>query len=246
MHLLFWLVMARVAGLFAGAPVLSQDALPRRHAILLMALVAAALTPLAVPERLPGGSAVLLAGMVSEFAVGWCIGLLARLLTAAFQLAGAIVGNQIGLAMANAFDPMVADESSVVGTLHFTLAGVLFLALDGHHLLIRALAASFEVFPAGGPLRSDVLAASLFEVGGSLWEIGLRASAPVAGIMLLVNGVLGFLNRANPQLSIFNVGFPLTALLGFAALFLALPGSIQSFVTGFLELRDAWLAGLGS
>jgi flagellar biosynthetic protein FliR len=139
----------------------------------------------------------------------------------------------------------MGSEGEVVGSLHLNLAGVLFLLLDGHHLLIRALASSFEVFPAGGPLRSDVLAASLFEVGGAVFEIGVRAAAPVAGVMLLTNGVLGFLNRANPQLSIFNVGFPLTALLGFAALLLALPGSVESFLQAFLRLQDEWLAGLG-
>ena len=74
--------------------------------------------------------------------------------------------------------------------------------------------------------------------------IWLRAAAPVAGIMLLVNGVLGFLNRANPQLSIFSVGFPLTALLGIAALLLALPGTVESFTHAFLLLQDEWLGAL--
>lgn len=244
MHTLFWLVMARVAGLFVGAPVLSQDAIPRRWAVLLGAVLAASLTPLAAEGSLPDGPTVLVAGMASEFALGFCIGLLARLLTSAFHVAGTIAGNQAGLAMAHSFDPMVGDESSVVGTLHVIIAGTLFLILDGHHLLIRALASSFEVFPAGGPLRSDVLAASLFEVGAALWEIGLRTAAPVAGIMLLTNGVLGFLNRVNPQLSIFNIGFPLTALLGFLALMLALPGAVEAFLGAYLRLRDVWLAGL--
>jgi flagellar biosynthetic protein FliR len=207
-------------------------------------LIAASLTPLAVPGQLPDGPTLLLAGMVGEFAIGWCIGLLAKLLTGAFHLAGTIVGSQIGLAMASAFDPSSGGESEAVGTLQLNLAGMLFLLLDGHHLLIRGLASSFRVFPAGGPLRSDVLAATLFDAGSALWEIALRAAAPVAGIMLLINGVLGFLNRANPQLSIFNVGFPLTALLGFAALLLALPGNAESFLAAFQLLQDDWLAGL--
>lgn len=245
MHLLFWLVAARVSGLFVGAPVFSHDALPRRYAILLVLALAASLAPVSVPAALPDGSTALLAGMVGEFAIGWCIGLLARMLLAAFQLAGTIAGNEIGLAMASAYDPSSGAESEVVGTLHMNLAGVLFLMLDGHHLLIRGLAASFQVLPAGGPLRSDLLAATLFEAGGAVWEIGLRTAAPVAGIMLLVNAVLGFLNRANPQLSIFNIGFPLTALLGFAALLLALPGSAASFGEAFLRLQDEWLTALG-
>jgi flagellar biosynthesis protein FliR len=243
-HLVFWLVAARVSGLFVGAPVLSHAAVPRRYAILLIALIAASLTPLASTATRLDGSTVLVAGLFSEFAVGWCIGLMARLLTSAFQLAGTIMGNQIGLAMASTYDPASGSDNEVVGSLQLNLAGMLFVLLDGPQLLIRGVAASFQVFPAGGPLRSDVLAASLFEVGGAVWEIGLRAAAPVAGIMLLTNGVLGFLNRANPQLSIFNVGFPLTALLGFAALLLALPGMVESFQDAFLLLQNEWLGGL--
>ena len=144
MHLLFWLVAARVSGLFVGAPVFSQEALPRRYAILLVLALAAALAPVSAPDGLPDGATALLAGMVGEFSIGWCIGLLARLLLAAFQLAGTIAGNEIGLAMASAYDPSSGAESEVVGTLHMNLAGVLFLMLDGHHLLIRGLAASFQ------------------------------------------------------------------------------------------------------
>ena len=95
MHVLFWLVAARVSGLFVGAPVFSQDALPRRYAILLVLALAAALAPVSVPDGLPDGATALLAGMVGEFAIGWCIGLLARLLLATFQLAGTIAGNEI-------------------------------------------------------------------------------------------------------------------------------------------------------
>jgi flagellar biosynthetic protein FliR len=244
-HLLFWLVVARVSGLFAGAPVLSHDALPRRYAILLICMLAATLTPLAAPAALPDATGLLLAGMVGEFAIGGCIGLLARLLTSAFQLAGTIAGNQIGLAMASSFDPASGGDNEVVGTLHLNLAGMLFLLLDGHHVLIRGLAASFALFPAGGPLQSDVLAAGLFDAAGAVWEIGLQCAAPVAGLMLLANGVLGFLNRANPQLSIFNVGFPLTALLGLVALLVALPGSTEAFANAFLRLQQEWLGGLG-
>jgi flagellar biosynthetic protein FliR len=130
--------------------------------------------------------------------------------------------------------------------LQFTLAAVVFLLLDGHHLLIRALSASYETFPAGAPLRSDALgAAVLGDLGSALWETGVRAAAPLTGILLLINAVLGFLNRASPQISIFNVGFPLSIGAGLLAALLAAPASVDALLRALDALGDAAGALLG-
>jgi flagellar biosynthetic protein FliR len=245
MQTVFWLVMARVAGLFVGAPVLSLAAMPARFRILMTAALSLSLLPIARPEVMPNGADALAVGLLGEFMIGMSLGLLARLLMTAFQVAGTVMGFQMGLAMANQLDPTTQDQTSVVGILHLNAATVAFLLLDGHHLLIRGLAASYETFPLGAPLRSDVLASVISNFGSAMWSIGLRVKAPVTGIMLLVNGVLGFLNRVNPQFSIFNVGFPLTSFTGFAALLLAFPGSINAFVTAYGVLEDGILDLLG-
>ena len=184
---------------------------------------------------------MLVAGLLGEFMIGMSIGFLARLLMTAFQVAGTLMGFQMGLAMANQLDPTTQDQTSVVGTLHLNLATVAFLLVDGHHLLIRALAASYETFPLGAPLRSDILTSVLWDFGGAVWSIGVRVAAPVTGIMLLINGILGFLNRVNPQFSIFNVGFPLTSFAGFVALLLAFPGAMDAFHAAYGELQDSIL-----
>jgi flagellar biosynthetic protein FliR len=242
---LFWLAMARVAGLMLAAPPFSLAALPPRYRVLLALGLSAALLPAAAASALPAAPSALLAAALGELAIGMAIGLLARCMLAAFQLAGTAAGLQMGLSMASVIDPSGDDEVPLLGTLQYTLAAVAFLVLDGHHVLIRALSASYEAFPVGAALRSDVLAQAVSDMGGALWETGVRAAAPLTGIMLLINGVMGFLNRASPQISIFNVGFPLSIAAGLVAALLATPASVDALLRALDDLASAAAALLG-
>lgn len=234
----FWLTLARVVGLFIGAPFFSQAELPARYRVLLTSLLALALIPVSTPETLPQGAAAFVGVMVGEVAIGMSIGLLARFMISSFQMAGTIMGFQMGLAMANTIDPTTQDNTSVVGSVYANMAGMVFLLADGHHLLIRSVASSYEVFPMGAVLRSDVMAETLFDAGARIWSDGARTAAPVTGVMLLINVVLGFLNRVNQQLSIFNIGFPLTVSVGIAALLLHIPGSVAATMRGMSSLTE--------
>jgi flagellar biosynthetic protein FliR len=145
--------------------------------------------------------------------------------------------------MTAAFDPMSGTRSTVLQTLHLNLVTVLFLALDGHHLLVRSLAASYETIPvATGAVMSD-LTPTLFAEGTTLFETGAVVAAPVTGLLLLINAVVGFLNRIMPQLSIFNIGFPMTVFTGMVAVFLSIPGLAAAFLRSFGHL-EGLLAGL--
>lgn len=229
MLILFTLVTLRLSGLWMGMPVFNRDAVPIRYRVLLIAALAPVLLPIARPEVLPSGADVFPA-MVSEVVIGYAIGLSARLLVSSFQVAGQIMGFQMGLAMANIFDPETEDQTSVISSAHLNLVGVLFLLLDGHHLLIHGVAASYQALPIGAVLDTGLLAQSLFHSANEMWEMGARIAGPITALMLLVNVLLGFLNRVIPQLSIFNVGLPMTVVIGLTALSIALPGSVAFFL----------------
>jgi len=234
---LFALVLTRVAGMFIGAPLFSREGVPVRFRILLIAALALALLPsLHVPE-LPVDAAAVAGALIGELSIGLCIGLLARFFLTAFQLAGDIASFQMGFALAQSFDPDSGESSPVVATIHLGLATLLFLLVDGHHLLIRSVAASFLTLPPGSTLESGPLTESLFTAAGSMFEIGARVAAPASGVLLLINAMVGFLNRVTPQLSIFNIGFPLTVVGGLLVFILALPGVVSCFSEGFIALQ---------
>lgn len=235
---LFALVFCRVGGLFLIAPLFSRRGVPLRARVMLAAAISICLLPVVPAPTSAGDAAVVAAGMAGELAIGVAIGLLARLLLTAFQLAGEIIAFQMGFALAASFDPESEATEPVISSIHLSLVTLLFLVLDGHHLLVRAVAASFETFPIGAGIASETLARGLLASASEMYETGARVAAPVAGLLLLLNAMIGFVNRITPQLSIFNIGFPITVVGGMIGLVVVLPRLAAFFLQAHLELGD--------
>jgi len=234
---LFALVMTRVAGMFIGAPLFSREGVPWRFRFLLICALALALLPALRPGELPVDAAAVAGALIGELSIGLCIGLLARFFLTAFQLAGDIASFQMGFALAQSFDPESSESTPVIATIHLGLVTLLFLLLDGHHMLIRSVAVSFTTLPPGSTLESGALTESLFSAAGRMFEIGARVAAPTSGVLLLINGMVGFLNRVTPQLSIFNIGFPMTVIGGLLVVGVSLPGVANCFTEGYVALQ---------
>lgn len=208
----------RVLALFTAAPLFSNRAFPARARIAAAAAIALVVAPLAqVPAGLSLASASGLGLVAQQVLIGLALGFAARLLFAMFELAGEFIGLQMGFSFAGFFDPNGGTESAVGSWLN-TLAMLLFLALDGHLVLIETLVATFRSFP----IMADPFAAfhlvRLDQLGGEVFRLALTLALPATILMLFANLVLGFTSRVAPQLSIFAVGFPITILIGLGAL----------------------------
>jgi flagellar biosynthesis protein FliR len=217
----------RVLALFSAAPLLSHRSVPARARIAIAFVIAVVVAPFAqVPPGLTLASATGLGLVVQQVLIGLALGFAARLLFAVFEIAGEFIGLQMGFSFAGFFDPHGGTQSAVGSWMH-TLAMLLFLALDGHLLLIDTLVATFRSLPitadpfgALARLRIDLLAADVF-------RLALSLALPATMLMLFVNLVLGFVSRVAPQLNIFAVGFPVTLLAGLAALTLGAPHLLE-------------------
>jgi flagellar biosynthetic protein FliR len=242
---LFSLVLARTFGLFLGAPVFSSKAFPRRFRMALAVVISFALLPAAAGHSLPDNAYAAAGAMALEGLLGFSIGLLVRMVLTAFQVAGHMISFQAGFALTAAFDPFSGTRSTVLQTLHLNLVTLLFLVLDGHHLLLRSLAASYEVVPMASMAVLSDLTTTLFAEGTTLFQTGARVAAPVTGLLLLINGVVGFLNRIMPQLSIFNIGFPMAVFTGITAVFLSIPEVTSAFLRSYEHLQITLAALFG-
>jgi flagellar biosynthetic protein FliR len=219
---LFW-PLVRVLALFSVAPVLSHRAIPARIKVALAVGVALVLLPnVPAPPLTDVLSAAGLGLLVQNIAIGVIIGFTVRIVFAALELAGEVIGLQTGLSFAGFFNPAIGAAQTATASFMSLLALLMFVAIDGHLMLIHALAESFRLFPlAGGefPLSFERVA----RLGGDVFAIGLAIALPFIAVMMLVNIVLGVLARVAPQLNIFAVGFPLTILVGLGTLFVLLP-----------------------
>jgi len=243
----FVLALARVAGLFLIAPVLASRAMPLRVRAALVFFLTVAMLPLlartAAPAAAMTGPLALLGSMLLETSLGFAIGLVAQLVFGAVQMAGQLVGIQMGIGLANLIDPHTQEHITSLAQWQNLIALLVYLAVDGHHVLIRAVAESFAVVPLGRGFPAPAGFEVLFALAGGVFVVALRIAAPVMVLLLLVNGAMGVLARMIPQLNVFIVGFPLNVAAGLFMLAAAQPFTVR-FLAGTFAGMGASLAAL--
>lgn len=230
----FW-PFVRMLALVSTAPILGEKSVPRQAKVALSALLAVVVAPTLAP--MPAVPLVSAAGVWivgQQVLIGVAMGLTMRAVFAIVQAAGDYIGLQMGLSFAAFFDPTSGGQTQVIPRLLNLLALLIFMAVDGHLLLIVTLVESFALLPvsdAALPARGWwVLAAA----GGHIFTGGLMLALPIVAVLLAINLAMGILNRASPQFSIFAVGFPITLLAGMAMLQLLMP-----YLGPFMEPRFA-------
>jgi flagellar biosynthetic protein FliR len=233
------LVAARLAGLVLTAPVLGEGVVPagvRAGLVGVLALALAPGVPRAAMDGMPGMLAV--ARLVAvEGAVGVMIGLTARLVFAGVQLGAQALAIQMGLDLARVVDPGTPAEDTLVAQALFLVSLLAFVAVDGHHALLRAILDSFRVAPVGAIVLGRPLLHDVVGQAGALFVIGVRVMAPVVAVLLLVQVALGVVARTLPHLNAFAIGIPIQVGVGLIVVGAALP-----FTVRFLEGRFAVLA----
>ncbi|MEW5943370.1 MAG: flagellar biosynthetic protein FliR [Pseudomonadota bacterium] len=216
--------LARIAALIASSPVLGNPSFPRRAkiglALAITIVVAPTLPPM--PQVEPGSAAGLLI-LGQQMLIGLAMGFAMRIVFVAVETVGNIAGLQMGLGFATFFDPVNSAQVPVLGQFLGVLFTLVFLALNGHLLMIETLAESFRVLPVGAAPLSAAGWKALAAWGGEIFRAGVLLSLPVIAALLITNLAIGIMTRAAPQLNIFAVGFPLTLAAGFFTLILTLP-----------------------
>ena len=240
----FW-PLTRVLALVASAPVLSHRAIPLRAKIGIALAITLAIAPVVSSPPLDGLlEARGFVPLARNILVGLSLGFALRLVFVAVELAGQLIGLQIGLSFAAYFNPDSGESENAVSNFMAMLALLMFLAIDGHLMLLYALADSFRLFPAAAAGSVPIDPLTLVHAASDVFAIALTISLPILAVMLLVNVVLGVMARVAPQLNLFAVGFPLTILAGLAALVLFLP-TLEAPLRAVLQRGLSLLPGAG-
>jgi len=214
----------RIAAMVGSAPLLSESAIPARVkvglAVMLTVIVAPTLEPM---PSLATASWAALWTMGQQILIGLALGLTMRIIFAAVQTAGEFIGLQMGLSFASFFDPATGSNTAVLARILNTLTLLVFIAMNGHLLMIGGLVRTFEVLPIGvGELHVNGWGV-LLEWSSQIVVSGLLMALPVMIVLLTINLSLGILNRTAQQLSVFAVGFPISLTVGLTILAVVLP-----------------------
>lgn len=218
----FW-PFFRILALVATAPFFGARGIPAStkigFAFVLTVMVAPVLPPM--PAVSPASAQGLFI-LAQQLMLGFAMGLALRVIFSAVEMAGHIVGLQMGLGFATFFDPQNSAQIPVMGQFLGLIAMLLFLAINGHLMVIQALVESFHALPIGlHPLASQGWK-TLALWGGEIFHSGVLIALPAIAVLMMTNLALAILTRAAPQLNIFAVGFPLTLAVGFIVMALSM------------------------
>jgi len=231
------LIFLRVSALLILIPVLGHKLVPQSVKAGLILMITFLLYPVVsqdvVPIKPEPLTFMLLA--VQEILFAGVLALLANLIFATVQFAGQVMSFQMGLAIANVFDPATSAQGAIVAQFVSILAMLLWLDAGAHHAFIMALADSFRVLPLGQPWSFQGWSL-LNDAASQMFELAIRLMAPVLLLLFFVNVALGLTARAVPQIQVFFVSFPITLGVGLLTLSLALPAVISLTNQAFASL----------
>ncbi|MDR3100232.1 MAG: flagellar biosynthetic protein FliR [Paraburkholderia sp.] len=224
----------RILALVAVAPVVGHRSVPMRVKIGLAAFITLIVAP--TLEPMPQVTVFSAEGvwiLVNQFLIGAALGFTMQIVFAVVTAAGDLMGLGMGLGFASFFDPQANTSTPALSSWLNIMAMLAFLVFDGHLQMIAALVETFHSVPVSANVLSGHGYRLIVGWGATVFNGGLLLSLPVVVALLITNISLGILNRAAPQIGIFQIGFALTMLVGLLLIQLMMPNLIPYFARLF-------------
>ncbi|MGE5085966.1 MAG: flagellar biosynthetic protein FliR [Bacillota bacterium] len=172
---------------------------------------------------------------VRELIVGLVIGFLTRLFFFVVSMVGDLIAMSVGLGAGQMFNPMLGSTGNAMESFYSTLGTLVFLAINGHHVLIRAIAESYTLVPVSSLSLNVGPFAEIALFGQTAFILTIKMCAPVLVTILLVNLSMGILGRAVPQINVLVTSMPVTIMIGMTVVFICLPLLVME-MNGLVEV----------
>ena len=181
--------------------------------------------------------------LVQQVGIVLAIGFVVRLVFSAVELAGEVVGFQMGLNFAAFFDPTLNAQSSAVARFFGQMTALLFVVMNGHLMVLVAINHSFHAFPIDQNFLEALSRMKLYRLGSDLFASALWIALPMIGMLMFANLALGVISRVAPQMNIFAIGFPITLVVGLVGIAVTLPMLDQPFIALMGKAIDVFGGG---
>ncbi len=221
----FMLVLARVSVFLFLFPIFSSSAFPNQLKIglaLVLALLFYTVVPVD-PARFPRDIPTFGLMLGAEILVGFTLGLSLRIFFAGVQMAGELIGFQVGFSMINIMDPQSGENVSIMDQIGYWVCLIIFLVLNGHHIIIMSMIDSFELVPVGGFVMHAAIPPRVMDVAAGLFVDAVKISAPVIAVLTFVNTGFGLVAKFSPQTNVMIVAFPVKIVVGLIFFAMTLP-----------------------
>ncbi|MDX8405932.1 MAG: flagellar biosynthetic protein FliR [Mariprofundus sp.] len=231
------LILLRVSALMMMLPVLGHQLVPTPVKVGMIVLITMLIFPLVADNVtvIPLQPIAFAVAALHEILLATAIALFAQLIFAAVQFAGQLMSFQMGMTVANVFDPVTHSQQSVISQLAVTIAMLLWLSVGAHHIFITTLIDSFTLFPINQPFYYPALM-TLTHAMSNMFVLALKIAAPIMILLTLIYVALGLLSRAVPQIQVFFISFPLTVGFGLLTFALGMPAFVYLVSDAFSTL----------
>jgi len=210
-----WLMIgSRMSGIVMFTPFLGDAVVPVQIKAALVVTLTALLYPVLSARVLPASPERWPFILACELLIGIALGITANLVFEAAQMAGQILSVQMGYSLVNILDPQTQVENNVLSVFHQNFLLLIFLALNAHHWLLRAVARSFDYLPPGSAHVQGALVTGVLAAAGSVLQLGVQIAAPILGATIVADVFLGLLSKASPQLPLLMLGPAIKGLFG--------------------------------
>lgn len=235
----FFLILIRVSVILFLFPFFSSRVIPVLTKAGLALIITVILYPVidtalgAFPATLWGMTRMVL----SELIVGMILGLLVQMFFEGVMIMGQTVGFQTGFAIANILDPQSGMQVSILSNMAYLVAMVLFLLLNGHHILLGAMRESFEIIGVGSLNLNKQIFERVIATSADMFVIAIKIGAPAIAALLFTMVAFGLITKLIPQMNIMIVAFPVQIVVGLVFFGVSLSVLLRSM--------EKYLGGLG-
>lgn len=230
----YFLLLVRITGIFTSAPVIGAESLPAQIRIMTALVLSMLLMPAEISSRgavqIPPQTYIFALIVVKEILLGLLLGFVASFVIEGVKLAGELMGIQIGFAMVSVIDPESQQEESITGSFNYLIFTLIFLMINGHHLIIEALNQSLRIVPLGLVYYNGNFVSEIFDRAPEFFTIGVKIAAPIVVPLIMLSVVLGIISRAVPRLEVFLISFPLNILVSFMIIIYYMDDLVKYFI----------------
>lgn len=217
----FFLVSLRIGAFLIASPFFGGSSTPLQVRIILAVLLGVAVSSnVAVPDWQSFSALTSVQVIITELVIGIASGLILTIWFSAVLLAGEKIASTAGLGFAAQIDPDSGGQTPVISKTFSLFLTVIFLSWNGHLVVLRAVADTYQYLPIGAMPAFPILIQGGIAAAGSMFFAATIIMLPITAFLMAINLVIGVVTRSAPQLNLFSFGFPISMIGVFVLLYL--------------------------
>lgn len=235
-----FMVFVRCSAAFMSSPIFGAQNTPIQIRILTSLAVSFAISLVVKADigHTPPHLGALFIVVANEVASGLLIGMLLQLVIQIAMIAGSFLDMQIGLGMSQTMNPLLGIPITIIGQFKTMLGTMIFLSMNGHHMVIQSIVQSYKVAPTLTVSDLGILQSGVVHLLGNFMMLSIQIAAPVLGVSIIIDAALGMMSKALPQLQPIQIGAPAKLALGMASVSLCLPALVAATQSGVSQSID--------